>query len=201
MTAVKLRKSMDHGPKDGRPRVGTPAQRRHSAVTAGEVPRRKEAEERAALALFDQAQKLDMVASSTHEAGTRDTVREVVADLLAHVEPVRVTTASKILKFDAKTVRAWVKEGVLTPVQGKPRLMLEVERLYAVAALVRDLREAGRSRNLLDAVWQRLQDEEILEGEELAEGLEQMRKGTGRPWREVRAEWSSKDPALFTDED
>ncbi|MEV6984712.1 hypothetical protein AB0M95_26110 [Sphaerisporangium sp. NPDC051017] len=201
MTAVKVRKAMAHAGKEKKTRAAASVQPRHAVAMAADALRTKEAEERAALALFDQAGKLDKVASNTHETDTRDAVREVVADLLARAEPVRVATASKILELDMKTVRAWVKEGVLTSVQAKPRLMLDAERLYAVATLVRDLREAGRSRNLLQAVWRRLEDDGLLESDELAEGLEQMRKGAGRPWREIRAEWSSKDPGLFADED
>ncbi|RCG32792.1 hypothetical protein DQ384_04800 [Sphaerisporangium album] len=201
MTAVKLRKSMAHASKEKKTRAAATAHPRHATALAAEASRTKEAEERAALALFDQAGKLDRVACSTQEADTRDAVREVVADLLARARPVRVATASKILKCDMKTVRAWVREGVLTSVQAKPRLMLDAERLYTVAALVRDLRKAGRSRNLLQAVWRRLEDDGLLQSDELAEGLEQMRKGAGRPWREIRAEWSSKEPGLFTDED
>ena len=133
------------------------------------------------------------MAAATHETDTRDTVREVVQDLLAHAEPVRATVASKILGVDEKTVRAWVKDGLLTPVREKSRLMLEAERLYAVATLVQDLRRTGRTRNLVEAVWRRLQDRGLLEDDQLAEGLRQMARGEGRPWREIKAEWSSRN--------
>lgn len=193
-----------------KPSAGAAKKRKHRALppqsdpeTGGAVraPRRKEVEERAALVLFEQAQRLDGVAASTHETGTRDTVREVVQDLLAHAEPVRATIASKILGVDEKTVRAWAKEGLLVPVRGRPRLMLEAERLYAVATLVQDLRRAGRTRNLVEAIWQRLQDRELLENDQLADGLRQMEQGEGRPWREIRAEWSSKNSELTAGED
>ncbi|MET8161456.1 hypothetical protein ABZT47_34295 [Sphaerisporangium sp. NPDC005289] len=200
MTVVKPRKSPQSGMREHQHRAAASTERHHGPAT-GQSSGRKDAEERAALTLFDQAKKLDQVASSTHEADTRDKVREVVSDLLSHAEPVRVTTASKILKLDSKTVRAWAKQGVLTTAQDKPRLMLEAERLYAVATLVHDLRKAGRSRHLLDAVWNRLQDEEFLESDELAESLDQMRLGQGRPWREVRSTLHSTEPEHLADED
>ncbi|WP_433245534.1 MerR family transcriptional regulator [Streptosporangium sp. CA-135522] len=198
------------GVKPGKSSVGAVKKRKHRTSptqcdqeTAGmaQALRRKEVEERAALALFDQAQRLDAVAASTHETDTRDTVREVVQDLLAHAEPVRATIASKILGVDEKTVRAWVKEGLLSPVRDRARLMLEAERLYAVATLVQDLRRAGRTRNLAEAVWRRLQDGEFAESDQLADSLRQMEQGEGRPWREIKAEWGSKNSELTAGED
>ncbi|ACZ90439.1 hypothetical protein [Streptosporangium roseum] len=200
MTDVKPRKSPAGAAKKRKPHT-LPAQRGNEVVGTAQAPRRKELEERAALALFDQAQRLDGVAASTHETGTRDTVREVVQDLLAHAEPVRATIASKILGVDEKTVRAWVKEGLLIPVKGKPRLMLEAERLYAVATLVQDLRRGGRTRNLVESVWRRLQDRGLLEDDQLIGGLRQMEQGEGRPWREIKAEWSSKNSEPAAGED
>ncbi|MGS2640669.1 hypothetical protein [Streptosporangium sp. LJ11] len=196
--------------KPGKASAGAVKKRKHRAASARgdheragatQTLRRKEVEERAALALFDQAQRLDGVAASTHEADTRDTVREVVHDLLAHAEPVRATVAAKLLGVDEKTVRAWVGEGLLTQVRGKPRLMLEAERLYAVATLVQDLRRVGRTRNLAEAVWRRLQDQEFLESDQLADGLRQMSQNEGRPWREIRAEWGSRNSEPAADED
>ncbi|MEV7007346.1 hypothetical protein [Streptosporangium sp. NPDC051022] len=192
MADVRSRKSpVDVAWKRKHPTLSV--QRDHGQAGATRTPRRKEAEEQAALALFDQAQRLYGVAASTHETETRDTVREVVQDLLAHAEPVRATIASKILGVDEKTVRAWVKEGLLTSVKGKPRLMLDADRLYEVATVVRDLRRAGRTRNLAELLWHHLQDQELLEDDRLADGLRQMKQGEGRPWREIKAEWGSKN--------
>ncbi|MFD8555828.1 MerR family transcriptional regulator [Streptosporangium canum] len=112
---------------------------------------------------------------------------------LAHAEPVRATIASKILGVDEKTVRAWVNEGLLVPVRGKPRLMLEAERLYAVATLVQNLRRGGRTRDLVESVWYRRQGRGLLEDDQFTDGLRQMEQGEGRPWREIKAEWSSKN--------
>ncbi|MEV0353206.1 hypothetical protein AB0H88_46265 [Nonomuraea sp. NPDC050680] len=200
MADVKPRKS-SAGAAKRRKQHPLPAQRGDKVAGTTQAPRRKELDERAALALFDQAQRLDGVVAATHEAGTRDTVREVVQDLLAHAEPVRATIASKILGVDEKTVRAWVKEGLLIPVRVKPRLMLQAERLYTVATLVQDLRRTGRTRNLIEAVWYRLEDLRLIEDDQLAEGLRQMQQGEGRSWREIKAEWSSKNSESAVGED
>lgn len=119
MADVRPRKSSTGAAKKRKHRTLPPQGDRETGGTA-QAPRRKEIEERAALVLFEQAQRLDGVAASTHETGTRDTVREVVQDLLAHAEPVRATIASKILGVDEKTVRSWAKEGLLVPVRGDP---------------------------------------------------------------------------------
>ncbi|WP_248965863.1 hypothetical protein [Sphaerisporangium perillae] len=171
--------------------------------TAGTVQasRKKLVEEQAARALFVQAEQLDDVIANTHEPGTRDTVREVVHSMLTHAEPVRATIASKVLGVDEKTVRAWAKAGLLIPVRGRPRVMLEAERLYMVARLVQDLRRAGTRRNLAEAVWRRLQDQGVLEDDQLAESLRQMSQGEGRPWRDIQAEWNSKNSELAPGED
>lgn len=79
--------------------------------------------------------------------------------------------------------------------------MLEAERLYAVATLVQDLRRTGRTRNLVEAVWYRLQDRRFLEDDRLTESLRQMDQSEGRPWREIKAEWSAKDSESVAGED
>ncbi|MFF7634219.1 hypothetical protein ACFZB9_13845 [Kitasatospora sp. NPDC008050] len=54
-------------------------------------------------------------------------------------------------------------------------------RLHEVWQLVRDLRAQGRNRGLLNAVWYRLADQSILDSDDVAEGLEQLRSGLTRP--------------------
>jgi hypothetical protein len=52
-----------------------------------------------------------------------------------------------------------------------PASVLDVRQLIA------DLRQAGQSRGLLDAVYNRLADEQQLADPDLTESLEQMRRG------------------------
>ncbi|WP_329085469.1 MULTISPECIES: hypothetical protein [unclassified Streptosporangium] len=79
--------------------------------------------------------------------------------------------------------------------------MFEAERFHAVARLVQDLRRVGRTRDPAEAIWHRLQDRELLENDQLADGLRQMRQGEGRSWREIRAEWSSGNSEPAADKD
>ncbi|SFL02127.1 hypothetical protein SAMN05216275_1483 [Streptosporangium canum] len=79
--------------------------------------------------------------------------------------------------------------------------MLEAERLYAAATLVQDLRRGGRTHDLAEPVWYRLQDRGLLEDDQLTDGLRQMEQGEGRPWQEIKAEWSSKNSEPAAGED
>jgi hypothetical protein len=79
------------------------------------------------------------------------------------------------------TVEAWAKEGLLTAAAGEhKRLVLDAERLHEVLHLVQDLRTQGRDRNLIEAVWYRLNDQALVEREDFAESIEQMKRGEGR---------------------
>jgi len=85
-----------------------------------------------------------------------------------------------VLHFTEKTVRAWAREGVLTVRQEHPRLLLDARRLHQVLLLVRDLQRAGKTRGLLDEVYRRLSDAALLDREDLAVSVDQMRRGEGR---------------------
>ncbi|GGK70935.1 hypothetical protein Ppa06_35380 [Planomonospora parontospora subsp. parontospora] len=43
--------------------------------------------------------------------------------------------------------------------------------------------------------------QELLEDGLLADGLQQMRQGEGRPWKQIKTEWGSKNSELTTGED
>jgi hypothetical protein len=85
-----------------------------------------------------------------------------------------------LLSLSEKTVRGWADEGVLTRAEGSfSRLLLDMVRVHQVMHLVRDLRAAGKTAGLLDEVHRRLVDATWLNREDLAESLEQMRRGQG----------------------
>lgn len=135
-----------------------------------------EVEERAARSALERVQKIESVADDldTERAAV---LREVVAMEWDAVAPVRPRVAGAILGMSEKTVRAWLRAGLLTATVREPRVLLDPERLLTVLRLVRDLREAGRQQGLLDEVWRRINDAELLEREDLQEGLAQMRRG------------------------
>jgi hypothetical protein len=106
---------------------------------------------------------------------------EVSRAALDQAAPVRVPIAARLLGVSDKTVRAWVNEGVLTSQTQHPRLLLDAERLHAILQYVRDLRARGRDRDLLTILWQRLQDQALLDRDDLTESLEQMHTGRVAP--------------------
>jgi hypothetical protein len=105
----------------------------------------------------------------------------VSRDTLSQAAPIRVPIAAKLLVVSDKTVRAWVNEGVLTSHTQHTRLMLDTERLHAVLQFVRELRARGQDRDLLKTLWQRLQDQALLDRDDLTDSLEQMRAGRATP--------------------
>ncbi|MBP0932408.1 MULTISPECIES: hypothetical protein [Streptomyces] len=141
-----------------------------------------EREETKVKGLFERLEKLEEVAEDieSREPGSAASLRGVVQEALEEAEPVRVRVAASLLEFSDRTVRTWIDEGLLT-VRGEHPLRLDPVRLHQVLHLVRDLRGAGRKRDLLDAVWYRLQDSALLDRSDLQASLDEMRKGMLRP--------------------
>jgi DNA-binding transcriptional MerR regulator len=102
---------------------------------------------------------------------------------LADEGTIRPVIAAKLLGLSEKTVRAWAEQGVLTIAQRMPRLLLDVQSVHVVTHILRDLRAAGKDRDLLDEVWRRLSDSALLDRADLRESIEQMRRGEGRVLR------------------
>ena len=135
-----------------------------------------DAEERAVRSVLERVQKLEAVADDigAEQAGM---LHEVVVMEWGAAAPVQPRIAASILGLSEKTVRAWVGAGLLAVAVREPRVLLDPERLLTVLRLVRDLREAGRQQGLLDEVWRRINDAEMLERADVQEGLAQMRRG------------------------
>jgi hypothetical protein len=138
-------------------------------------------EERLAEVTFDRVEALERIATSLPEGDERrDELDAMVTDFIQDLGAVRPRVAGALLGVSEKTVRAWVEEGVLDAVALEPRLLLEPVKLHQVSHVVRELREAGQTRGLLDAVFRRLADQALLDSEELQTGLAQMRRREGR---------------------
>ena len=65
------------------------------------------------------------------------------------------------------------------------RLLLDLQSVHQVSHVVRNLREHGKDRDLLDEVWRRLNDAVLLERADLQESIEQMHRGEGRVLRPI----------------
>lgn len=137
--------------------------------------------------LISQVERLEGVASSLPEQDARrEELCGVIEEMIRLAEPVRVVVAAAMLEVSDKTVREWVKEGVLIAIQERPRLVLDLSRLHEVVHLVRDLREAGKTAGLLDEVYRRLSDARWQEDADLAESLRQADQGQLIPARRDR---------------
>jgi DNA-binding transcriptional MerR regulator len=138
-------------------------------------------ETRQARDLIQRVETLEGVANSLPEQDERrDTLLHVVEQDLAQARALRPRIAAELLGLSERTVRAWVKEGVLTQADASSRrLLLDVRRVHEVLHVVTALRTAGRTTGLLDEVHRRLVDETWLDRHDLAESLEQMQRGEG----------------------
>jgi hypothetical protein len=140
------------------------------------------AEETRIVHLFERVERLETVAGAENIlAEQRAEILAAAHEAIRECDPIRPVIAAQLLNLSRKTVESWAREGLLTTVSGHHRrLLLDPERLHKVLHLVRDLRERGRDRNLIEAVWYRLNDRALLDREDLADGIEQMKRGEGR---------------------
>jgi excisionase family DNA binding protein len=134
--------------------------------------------------LLKRVETLEDVASTLDANDERrKRLLEVTRADLDDAEPVRPIIAAKLLGISEKTVRAWVEAGVLKAERDRPRLLLDLASVHTVSHLLNELRAAGQDRDLLDAIWHRLIDDSVLDRDDLAESLDQMRQGQGRVLR------------------
>ena len=139
------------------------------------------AETTRAVELMERVETLESVARSLPERDDRRSrLLRLVEKDLATAAPLRPRVAAQLLALSEKTVRAWVEAGgLLAADSNSPRLLLDVERVHDVLHLVSDLRAAGANAGLLDELHRRLADASWLDHADLAESLEQMRRGEG----------------------
>lgn len=97
-------------------------------------------------------------------------------DALAEEATVRPVIAAKILGLSEKAVRAWADAGLLATRQRSARL-LDVPSVHLVSHVLRELREQGLERDLLEHVWHRLADRALFDREDLQESIDQLRHG------------------------
>lgn len=132
-------------------------------------------------AMFDRIEQIEDVADTlTVTDPRRRKLESVVADELSGAAFVRPVIAADLLGLTEKTVRTWVREGVLLAQQERSRLLLDPVRLHEVRYLVRKLRAAGQNHRLLDEVYRQLADAAVLDRDDLQESMAQMRRGQGR---------------------
>jgi hypothetical protein len=145
-------------------------------------------EEKRIRSLFDRVETVEDVARTLPEGDERRArLLEVSNAALAEEGTIRPVIAARLLGLSEKTIRAWVAQGVIAVAQPAPRLLLDLQSVHAISHIVRELREHGKDRDLLDKVWQRLSDSALLERTDLQESIDQMRRGEGRVLRPIQA--------------
>jgi hypothetical protein len=145
-------------------------------------------EEKRIRSLFDRVETVEDVARTLPEGDERRArLLEVSNAALAEEGTIRPVIAARLLGLSEKTIRAWVAQGVIAVAQPAPRLLLDLQSVHTISHIVRELREHGKDRDLLDKVWQRLSDSALLERTDLQESIDQMRRGEGRVLRPIQA--------------
>ena len=128
--------------------------------------------------LFERVETIEEVAVTLPEGDDRRArLLALSRDALAEEATVRLVIAAKILGLSEKTVRAWAAAGLLAARQRSPRLLLDVPSVHRVSHVLRELREEGLERDLLEHVWHRLEDQALLDREDLRESIGQMLDG------------------------
>jgi DNA-binding transcriptional MerR regulator len=135
-------------------------------------------EEQRVRTLFEAVENAEDVAREFPEGDERRTkLLDVSSAVLAEVGTVRPVIAAKLLGLDEKTIRAWAEQGVLVIAQRTPRLLLDASSVHEIHHMIRQLREAGKHRGLLEEIWRRLNDQALIESDDFQESLAQMRRG------------------------
>ena len=150
-------------------------------------------EEKRIRSLFVRVETVEDVARTLPEDDERRArLLEVSSATLADESTVRPVIVARLLGLSEKTVRAWVAHGLITTAQRTPRLLLDLQSVHDVSHILRELREHGKDRDLLDEVWRQLNDSALLEHADLQESIEQMRRGEGRVLRAIEENGSPR---------
>jgi hypothetical protein len=128
--------------------------------------------------LLDDVARLREVAETLPADDKRaQDLASVASHRLASAPGMRPSIAAALLGLSEPTIRTWTKRGILRIRSRKPRLLLDPASVGEVRQLIAELRLAGRTRDLLDEVYNRLVDEQQLSDPDLAESLAQMHRG------------------------
>jgi hypothetical protein len=121
---------------------------------------------------------LDAVLADTSvEPRARKRLTQVRDRRLAEVPGVPISVAAGMLGLSPQSVRAWINAGVLDAVADTRPVKVSTGRLAKVVSLVERLRRAGKDRDLLNAVIDRLEDERLLAQPRVRRSLDQLRRG------------------------
>ena len=133
--------------------------------------------DRAEQVVADVALLHDMAAGRLDEHGVREAVRVLLEHRRHELPSVSVAVAARLLEVSRTTVGAWLQAGVLAPAPARRRHEVTIDSLVRVQALLGELRQLGKDRELRDYVWWTAQDTADYADGQLAEALRQLRTG------------------------
>ncbi len=105
-----------------------------------------------------------------------DEVRQKAWRAVDDADPVRVLIAEQLLGVSGQTIREWIAKDVLESTEGSP-LKVTLASVLEVKDIVDELREQGKDRDLVSAVLNKLELEELGEDDRFLKSLEQMKRG------------------------
>jgi hypothetical protein len=114
-------------------------------------------------------------------ADAGDDVRQKAWRAVDDADPVRVLIAEQLLGVSGQTVREWIARDVLESTEGSP-LKVTLASVLEVKDIVDELREQGKDRDLVSAVLDKLELEELGGDDRFRKSLEQMKRGERGEW-------------------
>jgi hypothetical protein len=102
---------------------------------------------------------------------------------LADAPPIRVSLVVPWLEVSDHTITTWCRRGILEELQSSPR-RLSLISVVAVRSALDQLRQAGRDRDLTNALINRIELDELNKDQGFRESLEQAGRGERGEWPE-----------------
>jgi hypothetical protein len=134
--------------------------------------------DRAEQVVADVALLHDMAAGRLDEQRVKEAARVLLEHRRHELPSVSVAVAARLLEVSRTTVEAWRQAGILTPApMQRRRHEVTIDSLVRVHALLAELRQLGKDRELRDYVWWSAQDSADYADGQLAEALCQLRTG------------------------
>lgn len=134
--------------------------------------------ERAEQVVSDVALLHEMVAGKLDERRVQQAAEILLQHKCDELPSVSVAVAARLLQVSRTTVEVWRQSGILSPaVSRRRRHEVTTDSLVRLQALLDQLRELGKDRELRDYVWWSAQDSADYADSKLAEALQQLRSG------------------------
>ncbi len=127
---------------------------------------------------IEEVEELDRVKDAIESSDATEALRGIdrVRQRRIRGKAVRMRVAAELLGLSIPTVHKWADMGLLEGADDGVR-RVTLDSVLAVRPVVLELKELGKSRHLLRAVLDRIDDAELLSRPDLRESLEQMRRG------------------------